>query len=119
MKIWKIGILVEDLKSAEDFYVNVMEMKVISRGARFVFLDAGEVRLELIHKDAWKDDPRLGKVGVHHLSFQVEDIQKEAKRLKEKGATFIKDPFYRMEGLQLAFIDGLNNVNLQLFDDKR
>ena len=29
MKIWKIGLLVENLKNAEDFYVNVLEMKVI------------------------------------------------------------------------------------------
>ena len=119
MKIWKIGLLVENLKNAEDFYVNVLEMKVISRGPRFVNLDAGEVRLELIHRDVWKDEPRLDKIGIHHLSFKVEDIQQEAKKLQGKGVTFIKEPFVRTEGLKLAFFDGLNNVALQLVDDKR
>jgi lactoylglutathione lyase len=121
MKIWKIGILVEDLKAAEDFYAGVLGMEVISRGPGFVFLDAGAVRLELINKGTsiFKDDPRLGKLGMHHLSFKVDNIQEEAEQIKAKGGTFLKEPFVRIPGLQLAFFDGLNNVNLQLFDDKR
>ena len=119
MDLWKIGILVDDIKSAEDFYVNVMHMPLISRGEVSVFLDAGAIRLELIDKKAFKDDNRLGKLGVHHLSFKVDDIQKEAENLKSKGVKFIKEPYERLEGLYLAIFDGLNNVNLQLFDDKR
>jgi catechol 2,3-dioxygenase-like lactoylglutathione lyase family enzyme len=121
MKIWKIAILVEDLKAAEEFYAGVLGMEVISRGTGFMFLDAGGVRLELINKGTFmfKDDERLGKAGVHHLSFKVDNIQEEAEKLKSKGAAFLKEPFYRVPGLQLSFFDGLNNVNLQLYDDKR
>jgi catechol 2,3-dioxygenase-like lactoylglutathione lyase family enzyme len=119
MKIWKIGVLVEDLQAAEDFYVGVLGMGVVSRGPRSVFLDAGDVRLELIRKEAFEGDPRLGVPGVHHLSFKVEDIDRETEKLKAKGVKFILEPFEIRPGLRLAFFDGLNKVNLQLFDDKR
>ena len=119
MKIWKIALLVEDLKTAEDFYAGVLGMEVISRGPRSLFLNAGDVRLELIRKDAFEGDKRLGNLGVHHLSFKVDDIKAEIDSLKSKGVKIIREPFEAREGLKLAFFDGLNNVNLQLFDDKR
>jgi catechol 2,3-dioxygenase-like lactoylglutathione lyase family enzyme len=121
MKIWKIGVLVEDLKAAEAFYAGVLGMEVISRGPGAIYLDAGGVRLELIPKETYlfRDDERLGKLGIHHLSFKVDDIQEETRKLKQEGVTFLRDPYVRREGLQLAFLDGLNNVNLQLYDDKR
>ena len=50
MKIWKIGVLVGDLEEAEELYTKVLGMEVVSRGPRSVFLDAGDVRLELIKR---------------------------------------------------------------------
>ena len=119
MKIWKIALLVEDLESAEAFYKNVLGMEVTLRGPRSIYLDAGPVKLELIRLEAFEGDERLGKPGIHHLSFKVDNIEAEAEELRKKGAHFIRDPFERVEGLKLAFFDGLNGVNLQLFDDKR
>ena len=119
MEIWKIGLLVEDLETAEDFYAGLLGMEVISRSPRSVHLNAGPVRIELIRKELFEGDERLGVTGMHHLSFKVADIEKETEKLKAKGVKFIKEPFEIVEGLQLAFFDGLNNVKLQLFDDKR
>ena len=119
MKIWKIGLLVEDLKKAEDLYAGVLGMEVVSRGPRSIWLDAGAVRLELIRTDAFQGDERLGKPGMHHLSFKVDDAEEETEELKAKGVKFIREPFEIRENLKLAFFDGLNGVNLQLFDDKR
>jgi len=119
MEIWKIALLVDDIETAEDFYAGLLGMEVISRSPRSVHLNAGSVRLELIRKELFEGDERLGKTGMHHLSFKVDDIEKETKKLKAKGVQFIKEPFEIVEGLKLAFFDGLNNVNLQLFDDKR
>jgi catechol 2,3-dioxygenase-like lactoylglutathione lyase family enzyme len=95
-------------------------MTVLSRSpSGAVFLDAGNISLELIPKKAFKADERLGKTGVHHLSLKVDNIQEETRRLKGKGVRFLKEPYAAREKLYLAFFDGLNNVNLQLFDDKR
>ena len=94
-------------------------MEIISRTPRSLYLDAGAFWLELIHKDVYKDDQRLANLGVHHLSFKVDDIQEETRKLKANGVSFIKEPYLRTAGLQLAFFHAPNNVVLQLMDDKR
>ena len=119
MKIWKIGLLVQDLEAAEAFYTGVLGMEVISKSPRSVHLDAGAVRLELIRREVFEGDERLGVPGVHHLSFKIDNIETEAQKLKAKNVKFIREPFEIAKGLKLAFFDGLNNVNLQLFVDKR
>jgi len=120
MKIWKIALLIEDMKAAEKLYTEILGMKVIERlplgdAGEALFLDAGGINLELIPKAAFAGEKRLGIPGVHHLSFQVDDIEKATQELKEKGVEFIKEPFEALPGLNLAFFDGLNGVNLQLF----
>ncbi len=55
-------------------------------------LDAGNVRLEL--------------------------IDKTAADLKQKGVVFIKEPVDRGAGLKIAFFDGHDGVNLQLYEQK-
>ncbi|HOI23651.1 MAG: VOC family protein [Spirochaetia bacterium] len=118
MEIWKVAILVDNLDEAIDYYTNVLGMSVIRRKAKSLHLDAGNVRIELIAKEVYKDDERLGRLGVHHLSIKTDDIEKTASDLKAKGVKFIKEPVDRGLGLKIAFFDGLNGVNLQLYDQK-
>jgi len=124
MKIWKIALLVEDIKAAEELYAGVLGMEVIERlplgeAGEALFIDAGAVQLELIPKAAFQGEERLGVPGVHHLSFKVDDVEKATEELKAKGVSFIKEPFEALPGMTLAFFDGLNGVNLQLFNWKR
>ena len=120
MKIWKIALLVENVEAAEKLYSGVLGMEVIDRldlgdAGEAVFLDAGGVQLELIPKEAFAGEERIGVPGVHHLSFKADDVEKTTKELKDKGVEFIKEPFEALPGMTLAFFDGLNGVNLQLF----
>ena len=124
MKIWKIALLIEDMEAAEELYAGTLGMEIIERlplgeAGEAVFLDAGGVRLELIPKAAFEGEERLGITGVHHLSFKADDVEKTAEELKAKGVSFIKEPFEAMPGMTLAFFDGLNGVNLQLFNWER
>lgn len=128
LKIWKIALLVEDVKEAEKFYVETLGLPVIERlslasmgiDGEAVFLDAGNVQLELIPKAAFNGAPeRLTRCGVHHLSFAVDDVPATQEELKAKGAHFILEAFNPIEGMTLAFFDGTNGVNLQLFNWKR
>ena len=123
MKIWKIALLVDDIEAAEKLYAGVLGMKVIKRlplgeAGEAVFIDAGGVRLELIPRAAFEGEERLGVPGVHHLSFEADDVEKTAEELRAKGVDFIKEPFEALPGMTLAFFDGLNGVNLQLFNWK-
>lgn len=124
MKIWKIALLVDDIEAAEKLYTEVLGMELIERlplgeAGEVLFVDAGGVRLELIPKAAFEGEERLGITGVHHLSFEVDDVEKAAEELKAKGVDFIKEPFEALPGMTLAFFDGLDGVNLQLFNWKR
>ncbi|MCS6859883.1 MAG: VOC family protein [Abditibacteriales bacterium] len=128
LKIWKVALLVKDVKEAEKFYVETLGLPVIERlslasmgiEGEAVFLDAGNVQLELIPQAAFHGAPeRLATCGVHHLSFQVDDVPATQEELKAKGANFILEAFNPIEGMTLAFFDGTNGVNLQLFNWKR
>ena len=124
MKIWKIALLVEDMKAAEELYAGVLEMKVTERlplgeAGEAIFIDAGGVQLELIPKAVFAGEERLGAPGVHHLSFKTDNVGKATEELKTKGVKFIKEPFEALPGMTLAFFDGLNGVNLQLFNWER
>ena len=124
MKIWKIALLIEDMEAAEELYAGTLGMEIIERlplgeAGEAVFLDAGGIRLELIPRAAFEGEERLGITGVHHLSFKADDVDKTAEELKAKGVSFVKEPFEAMPGMTLAFFDGLNGVNLQLFNWER
>lgn len=115
-KIWKAAILVDDLETAEKFYADKLQMAVVQRNLNTVYLDAGGIQLELISKALFEGDERLGKTGLHHLSFRVKDIDKACEELNEKGIGIIKGPIDRGNGLRIAFFDGTDNVVLQLYE---
>jgi catechol 2,3-dioxygenase-like lactoylglutathione lyase family enzyme len=121
MKIWKIALLISDMKKAEDLYVNKLGLKVIDRIdlgeiGEVLFLDAGNVNLELIPAAAFDGVWGLDRPGVHHISFKADDVKAGTEELRKRGVTVKKEPFQPLEGMTLAFFDGLDGVNLQLFN---
>jgi len=124
MEIWKIALLVDDMEEAEELYVNKLGLKLIERlplgdAGEALFLDAGNVNLEIIPAKAFEGGGRLAVPGVHHLSFKADDVEGKAEELKAKGIRFVKEPFEALPGMTLAFFDGTNGINLQLFNWKR
>jgi catechol 2,3-dioxygenase-like lactoylglutathione lyase family enzyme len=121
MKIWKIALLMSDMKKAEELYVNKLGLKVLERldlgeQGEALFLDAGNVRLELIPAAAFEGVWGLDRPGVHHLSFKSDDVEGDTADLVKRGIVVKKEPFQPLEGMTLAFFDGLDGVNLQLFN---
>lgn len=126
-KIWKIALLVEDTQEAEKLYVDKLGLHVLSRrdlssmgvNGEAVFLDAGNVQLELIPAAAFAGAPqRISTPGMHHLSFKADDVPATQEELRAKGVNFFKEAFSPLPGMTLAFFDGTNGVNLQLYDQK-
>ncbi len=102
-KVSHIGLAVKNLKEARDFFQenfgfsfsdqeNLGEM-IFS----FVPFDEG-TDLELLQSTT--ADGIISKFiqkkgeGIHHISFEVDDIQAELDRLKEKGLTLINEKPY-------------------------
>jgi methylmalonyl-CoA/ethylmalonyl-CoA epimerase len=84
---------------------------VPEQNVRVGFFSAGETRIELV-EPLGPDSPvagflegRGGKSGIHHICFEVEDLDSEMARLRAKGALFV-DPGARLggDGSRIAFI---------------
>jgi methylmalonyl-CoA/ethylmalonyl-CoA epimerase len=114
-KINHIGIAVESIAEVVKFYKESLglsvegEEEVTEQKVKVVFLPLGETRLELLEPTA-EDSPvkkflETKGPGVHHLAFDVDDIEAELARLKEQGARLIDEkPRRGAHGTKIAFI---------------
>lgn len=95
LKIEHIGIAVKDIKSAENLFTKLFQKTpykqevVESENVLTSFYMIGESKIELL--EANNPQSAIAKFiekkgeGIHHIAFEVEDIQKEINRLKEEG----------------------------------
>ena len=100
-KIEHIGIAVADLSSANEVYEKLLNTKVYkeeevkSEGVKTSFLKVGENKIELL--EATNDDSPIKKFidkkgeGIHHIAFDVEDIESEMERLKNEGFKLLNE----------------------------
>ena len=115
MKINHIGIAVKSIEEALKFYserlglesrevVEVPEQKV-----KVIGLQIGESRIELL--ESTSPDSPIAKFlakrgeGIHHIAFEVTDIEKRLEELKEKGVRLIDErPRPGAPNTRIAFI---------------
>ncbi len=114
-KVNHIGIAVESIADYVKFYEDCLgltidgEEEVAEQKVKVAFLTVGETRLELLEPTA-EDSPVqkfLENKGpaVHHLAFDVDDIEAELARLKEQGVRLIDEKPRRGDhGTKIAFI---------------
>ena len=114
--IHKIAIVSDDIEGAVRFYTETLGLTELERFPNdddedFVFLNAGNVILELMPQKTMQAD-----VGFHHISFKVGDVDDSAGDLKAAGVDVAVEPF-DAEGtdIRLSFFNGPNDVLLQLF----
>ena len=99
-KIDHIGIAVKDLKRSNIIFKKILgesnykEEIIEKEGVVTSFFQIGGSRLELLSSIEQESpiDKYLNKnsEGVHHISFEVEDIDLEIKRLENEGFSFIE-----------------------------
>ena len=120
--IHKIAIVTDDIEAAVRFYTEKLGLTVAERfpsgeadeDEDYVFLDAGGITLELMPAAAVDEPP-----GFHHISFRVDDIDGAVEELDQQEVKILKEPFNPgVDGLRLAFFEGPNRMNLQLFERK-
>ena len=98
-KIHHIAVAVDNLDEAAKFYQNVLGLDlagvevVSAQKTKVGFFKIGASNIELV-QPAEPDSPldkflKTKGQGMHHLCFEVDDIEAEIKNLLENGATMI------------------------------
>ncbi|WP_299553234.1 methylmalonyl-CoA epimerase [Seonamhaeicola sp.] len=94
-KIEHIGIAVKDLEASNALFSKLFGAPhykieaVESEGVKTSFFKVGENKIELL--EATKEDSPIAKFierkgeGIHHIAFDVDDIEAEVRRLKAEG----------------------------------
>jgi len=114
-KINHIAIAVNNIEEAAKFYQEVMGLTLIgvevvtAQKTRVGFFKIGESNIELV-QPAEPDSPLTKFLetkgqGIHHLCFEVDDVEAEVKAFLEKGATMIdQKPRPGAHGTKVAFV---------------
>ena len=116
-RLHKIAFVTDDVEKAVRFYTGTFGLEVTERFPNeddedYVFLKSDEIILELMPAKSTGHP-----VGFHHISFAVESIEAATEELREKKVPVTKEPFDAgAGGIHLAFFEGPNGVNLQLFE---
>jgi methylmalonyl-CoA/ethylmalonyl-CoA epimerase len=110
-----IGVAVEDLGAAIALYRDTLAMELVHRevveqqGVEAVLLDLGENHVELL-APLGPDTP-VGRFlagkgpGLHHVAYQVGDIEAALARLREQGVRLIDEqPRVGIRNSRVAFV---------------
>ena len=96
-----IGIAVKDLKASNELFKKLLGVphykteQVASEGVTTSFFDVGTHKIELL--EASNPNSPIAKFiakkgeGVHHIAFEVDDIEVELARLKSEGFELIHE----------------------------
>jgi methylmalonyl-CoA epimerase len=114
-RIDHIGVAVEELESSLELYRDSFQMDVVHRevvseqGVEAVLLDVGEGHVELL-APLGADTP-VGKFiarkgpGLHHVAYQVSDIEATLSRLRQAGMELIDEqPRVGIRDSRVAFL---------------
>ncbi len=131
-KIEHIGIAVNDLDSAILIYEKLFgapsykQEEVASEGVKTAFFMNGPNKIELL--EATNDESPIAKFiakkgeGIHHIAFDVDDIEAEISRLKNEGFIVLNEvPKKGADNKLVAFLHpkSTNGVLIELCQEIR
>lgn len=130
-RIEHLGIAVKDLESSLKVFEALLGKKcykeeiVESEAVRTAFLQVGESKVELL--EATDPGSAIAKFleknreGLHHIAFEVDDIDAELTRLKSEGFTLIHEsPKDGADNKRIAFLHpkSTNGLLVELCQEK-
>jgi methylmalonyl-CoA/ethylmalonyl-CoA epimerase len=113
-KINHVAVVVSDVDAALTFWQDALGIRlhhvedVPSQQSAVAFLPVGESEVELVKPTS--EDSGVAKFlaerggGMHHLCFEVDDIEGMLQELKEKGVRLIDEQPKVLPGRKMAFI---------------
>ena len=110
-----LGIAVESIDKSAPFWKHILQIAhrstedVIDQGVITDIYDTGNGKVELL--ESMGDDTPIGKFlnnrgpGIHHVCFEVRDINSAIKELKENNINILSEkPTMGAEGYKVVFI---------------
>ncbi|MCV6629768.1 MAG: methylmalonyl-CoA epimerase [Flavobacteriaceae bacterium] len=131
-KIEHIGIAVKDLEVSNELFEKLFGAphykieSVESEGVKTSFFQVGPNKIELL--EATKPDSPIAKFiekkgeGIHHIAFDVEDIESEIKRLQAEGFIVLNEtPKSGADNKLVAFLHpkSTNGVLIELCQERK
>ena len=114
-RLTHIGVAVKSIDTSSDLFAKLFGMseehteEVTDEKVKATFFKIGEAGIELLEPTS--PDSTIAKFitkrgeGVHHLSFEVDDIEAEIARLKREGFQMIDEkPRIGADGFKIAFL---------------
>ncbi len=129
MKLIHSAIRTKDLQKSVDFYTNLFgftvreKRRVETHNVTLVFLRSKETgsEIEIIAEDnpekaVFKENGTQNSgCGFAHFAFISEDIDSDAALLKQKGASFSREPFYSLDkSMKIAFLNDPDGIMIEL-----
>ena len=131
-KIEHIGIAVKKLSVSIPLFEKILNTpcykteRVESEKVNTAFFEKGESKIELL--EAYSPDSVINKFiekkgeGLHHIAFEVEDIESEMKRLSGEGFTLLNEkPKAGADNKMVCFLHpkDTNSVLIELVMEKK
>jgi len=132
-----VGVSVEDLDKSIYFYKHIMQMKEEFRAYHsgekisqvvgvdnaeldICMLRKGDVGIELIKYGRRINNEfgyrRQNEVGLIHIAFMVDDVEKEYERIMDNGYEFFAPPMVTREnGPKITYFKGPDNVIIEIY----
>ena len=122
-----VAVVVPNIEEAIQFWQDCLGLKlhgveeVASQKSRVAFFPLGESEVELVSPTS--EDTGVARflanrgAGMHHLCFEVDDIDGMLADLKEKGIRLINQEAVQLEGRKVAFIHpkSANGILVELY----
>lgn len=132
LKIEHLGIAVKDIEKSNEVFSALLgegpykAEEVKSEGVKTSFFQIGTSKIELL--EASSESSAISKFiekkgeGIHHIAFEVDDIEKEMERMRQKGFTLLNDtPKEGADNKLVCFLHPktTNGVLIELTQEKR
>lgn len=132
LKVEHIGIAVKNLAASDELFSKLFNQKpykteeVAGEQVKTSFFQMGETKIELL--EATDSNSAIAKFiekkgeGIHHIAFEVADIESEIARLKGEGFALINEqPKQGADNKRIAFLHPktTNGVLIELCQEVR